>query len=47
MPRVRQGEAAGWQSMCGEMGNGMPVRSPKRAIRVWKLLGVMGHRVLR
>jgi hypothetical protein len=28
--------------MCGWMGNGMPARSPRREISVWKLFGVIG-----
>jgi hypothetical protein len=28
--------------MCGWIGNGIPARSPRRAINVWKLLGVIG-----
>ena len=30
------------RSMCGWIGNGIPARSPRRAINVWKLLGVIG-----
>jgi len=40
---VRQGEIAGMpEHVCGWIGNGIPARSPRRAISVWKLLGVIG-----
>jgi len=38
---VRQGETAGVPEHV-RIGNGMPARSPRRAINVWKLLGVIG-----